>query len=82
VWAAAGCLTNRLADQCPLEDLSPAVVHGCRGDFMEAWTSLGIALSDGLHITDSVDDEENAMTAVGLYTHKERHGSNRQAARH
>jgi hypothetical protein len=35
VSAAAGRLTDRLADQCPLKDLSPAVAHGCRRDFIE-----------------------------------------------
>jgi transposase len=55
-------------------DLSPAVVHGCRRDFIEAWTSLDTALSGGLHITRTVpDDEEGAMIAVGVDTHKERH---------
>jgi hypothetical protein len=34
VWAAAGRLTDRLADQCPLNDLSPAVTRGCRRDFI------------------------------------------------
>jgi hypothetical protein len=51
VWATAGLLADRLADQCPLKDKSPAVVHGCRRDFIEAWTSLDTALSGGLHIT-------------------------------
>ena len=41
--------------------------------FIEAWTSLDTALSGGLHITNSVDDEESAMIAVGVDTHKERH---------
>jgi transposase len=51
-------------------DLSPAVVHGCRRDFIEAWTSLNTALSGGLHIS---NDEEKTMIAVGVDTHKERH---------
>ena len=56
------------------KDLSPAAVHGCRHDFIEAWTSLDTALSGGLHITPVVPaDEEDAMVAVGVDTHKERH---------
>jgi hypothetical protein len=34
-----------------LKDLSPAVAHGCRRDFIDAWTSLDTALSGGLRIT-------------------------------
>ncbi len=73
VWAAAGWLDIRLAVQCPFWDLSPAAVHGCRRDFIEAWTSLDTALSGGLHITQVNEDEEETMVAVGVDTHKGSH---------
>jgi hypothetical protein len=69
----AGSLTNRLASPCLLKDPSPAVVQGCRSVFIESWTSLDTALSGGLHITQTVpDDEEEAMIAVEVDTHPER----------
>jgi hypothetical protein len=46
-----GMTHDRLADQCAFKDLSLAVAHGCRRDFIEAWTSLDTALSGGLGIT-------------------------------
>jgi Transposase len=46
---------------------------GCRRDFIEAWTSLDTALSGGLHITQVNEDEEEAMIAVGVDTHKHEH---------
>jgi transposase len=64
---------NWLAITCPPGDLSPAAVHGCRRDFIEAWTSLDTALSGGLHITQVNEDAEEAMIAVGVDTHKDRH---------
>jgi hypothetical protein len=64
---------NWLANPCLCGDLSPAAVHGCRRDFIEAWTSLDTALSGGLHITQVNEDAEEAMIAVGVDTHKDRH---------
>lgn len=67
-------MTPELAGiQCLCVDLSPAAVHGCRRDFIEAWTSLDTALSGGLHITQVNEDEEEAMIAVGVDTHKGSH---------
>jgi hypothetical protein len=73
VWTAAGWLDLLLAFQCLSGDLSPAAVHGCRRDFIEAWTSLNTALSGGLHITRVNEDEEESMVAVGVDTHKDSH---------
>lgn len=63
-----------LANPCLFRDSSPAAVHGCRRDFIEAWTSLNTALSGGLHITNVNDGSADAtMIAIGVDTHTGRH---------